>query len=122
MTLKFMISQPSTRVAVWLRGTSTAKAISLLTSTAGTNRYSNFGTSNLANSIATATPVASGGSASYGAAMTTSDSGADWQVAVCKFDTANFNTMRIRVGTGSTYNISFDAIEFLDDSNNHCDP
>lgn len=108
-----------TRVAIWVRGTSTAKAIALQTST-GTAAYCNFGTSNLADSIALATPVASSGTANYGAAMTTSGSGANWQVVVCTLP-ATFDTMRFRGGTTSTYSMSFDAIEFLDNSNAHCD-
>jgi hypothetical protein len=109
-----------TRLAIWVRGTGSAKAISLQTSTS-TAAYCNFGTANFSDTISGATAVASSGSANYGAAMTTSGGGTNWQVVVCTLP-ATFDTLRFRGGSGSTYNVSFDALEFLDNSNNHCEP
>ncbi|MCS6984921.1 MAG: hypothetical protein NZM25_07350 [Leptospiraceae bacterium] len=72
--------------------------------------------------MSSATPI-SPANASY--TLTAINTSGSWRVAVCNVTGlagGAMDTFRIRVGVGGSYNLSIDAIEFLDNSNNHCDP
>jgi hypothetical protein len=122
------LANACTRIAFWIRGTTTNRTLSIQLQSAGgsANNYCNIGNAQLANDIASASVIAPA-AASY--TNTAINTGGTWKVAVCRVDNlagGAMDTLRIRGGGASSpngiYDVSIDAIQFLDNSNNPCTP
>ncbi len=113
------------RIGLYLRGTSTGgRSISIQLQSAGSTaaNYCNIGNDQLAASFSAATTIEPA-SAQYN--LSDINTGGAWRAAVCRIDNlagGAMDTFRIRVGNGGGYNITVDAIEFLDSTNNPCVP